>query len=81
MNFWGMLTVIFFTVAWFPQIVKTWKTKRVEDISLGSLLLPFTGGICGLIYSCQLGNWTLATGYLLGIVCTGILVNMLILYK
>lgn len=76
MNVWSSLTVLCFTCAWAPQIYKTWTTQSVEDLSIGSLVLPLMGGIFGAVYTSQIGDTTLLIGYLLGIVCTGLLVGM-----
>lgn len=81
MNLWATLTVVFFTLAWAPQIYKTWNTKSVEDLSLGSLVLPLLGGVSGAIYTVQIHNVTLLIGYLLGIMCTGLLVLMYFQFK
>lgn len=42
----GFLT----TVSLVPQVVKTWKTKSVEDFSLGMLLIWWTGIFCWVLY-------------------------------
>lgn len=81
MNIWALLTIFFFTVAWFPQLRHTWATRSVEDLSIGSLLLPLAGGICGVIYTVQIHNVTLLVGYLFGIMCTGVLVFMYLYFK
>ena len=42
----GFLT----TVSLVPQVVKTWKTKSVNDFSLGMLLIWLTGILCWVAY-------------------------------
>jgi MtN3 and saliva related transmembrane protein len=42
----GMLT----TVAFLPQVVKTWKSKSAKDLSLGMFLLFVSGVVLWLIY-------------------------------
>ncbi len=38
------------TVSFVPQVIKTFRTKRCDDLSLG-MLLAFTGGVvCWLVY-------------------------------
>ncbi|MBF0274705.1 MAG: SemiSWEET transporter [Nitrospinae bacterium] len=39
------------TCAALPQIVKTWKTKKTKDISLGMFSLLFTGMLLWVIYA------------------------------
>jgi MtN3 and saliva related transmembrane protein len=42
----GMLT----TVSFLPQLIKAWRTKRAEDISLGMLVILSLGIFLWLIY-------------------------------
>ena len=42
----GSLSAVATTVAWLPQVIKSWKTKSAEDFSWGYLAL-FTGGVAG----------------------------------
>jgi MtN3 and saliva related transmembrane protein len=38
------------TIAFLPQLTKTWKTKAAKDVSLGMLLTFCTGVVLWLIY-------------------------------
>jgi MtN3 and saliva related transmembrane protein len=38
------------TIAYVPQVVKTWRTRSTTDISIGTFLLLFVGIILWLIY-------------------------------
>ena len=42
----GALAAIGTTVAWMPQVVKTWRTRSADDFSWSYLAL-FTGGVAG----------------------------------
>ncbi len=46
----GILT----TIAFIPQVVKTWRSGSAEDISLGMFLLFTTGVLLWLIYGLAL---------------------------
>lgn len=47
----GVLT----TISFVPQVVKTWKTKRADDISMGMLVLFVTGVALWLLYGLMVG--------------------------
>ena len=49
----GLLT----TIAFIPQVVKTWRTRSAEDISLFMFILFSTGVLCWLIYGVALKSW------------------------
>lgn len=46
----GMLAAILTTAAFFPQVIKTVRTKSTGDLSLPMYTLMFTGTVCWLIY-------------------------------
>jgi MtN3 and saliva related transmembrane protein len=49
-NWIGTLAGIFTTIAFIPQVTKTWKTKSAGDISLLMFLLFSSGVLLWLIY-------------------------------
>jgi len=46
----GLMAAAFSTVSFFPQLVKTWKTKSAKDISLGMFSIFSVGVLLWLIY-------------------------------
>lgn len=49
----GLLT----TIAFWPQLQRTWTTKSAEDVSLGMLLTFSSGVLLWLLYGVLLGAW------------------------
>ncbi|VBB69334.1 hypothetical protein RIEGSTA812A_PEG_807 [invertebrate metagenome] len=45
------------TVAFLPQVVKTWRSRSAHDLSLAMLLIFTTGVLCWLLYGIALGRW------------------------
>jgi MtN3 and saliva related transmembrane protein len=43
------------TIAFVPQVLKTWRTKRADDVSMGMLLLFTTGVLLWMIYGLMTG--------------------------
>ena len=64
-----------FSLCYIPQIIKSYKTKSVEDLSLSMWILCIIAYICGLIYFVV--NWKLSMIFNYG---PGIVANLLILY-
>jgi len=63
----GFLT----TVAFIPQVIKTWKTKSADDFSLATLLIWCTGLVCWIAYGFLLNAipiilWNLASFFFAG---------------
>ena len=46
----GMLAAILTTVAFVPQVIKTWRTRSTADISLGMFAILVAGVAAWLIY-------------------------------
>ena len=42
------------TIAFVPQVIKTWRSRSTDDISLGMFVLFTAGVICWLIYGIAL---------------------------
>ena len=50
----GFLAALLTTIAFLPQLYKTWKTKSANDVSLIMLILFITGLICDETYHIKL---------------------------
>lgn len=46
----GLLAGTLTTVAFVPQVIRTWKSKSTKDLSLPMLVSFTTGVLCWLIY-------------------------------
>lgn len=47
------------TGAFLPQVIRTWRTRSTEDISLGMFLLTAFGLLLWLVYGIARGDWPL----------------------
>jgi len=47
------------TGAFLPQVIRTWRTRSTEDISLGMFLLTAFGLFLWLVYGIARGDWPL----------------------
>ncbi len=52
----GFLAALLTTIAFLPQLLKTWKTKSADDVSLIMLILFITGLICWIIYGIKINS-------------------------
>ena len=49
----GFAAATLSTIAFLPQVVKTWKTRSAKDVSYALLLTFSTGCLCWVIYGYQ----------------------------
>ena len=70
----GYLAAILTTVAFLPQLIKTLKTKKADDVSLSTLIMFIIGVLSWIIYGYEISS----TPILLANLITLIL-NLLIL--
>ncbi len=73
-EFFGYLAAFLTTVAFLPQLIKTLKTKKAEDVSLITLIMFITGVGSWIIYGYKISS----TPILIANIITFIL-NLLIL--
>ena len=52
----GFLAALLTTVAFLPQLYKTWQTKSADDVSLIMLILFITGLVCWIIYGLKINS-------------------------
>ena len=55
-EFFGYLAAILTTAAFLPQLIKTLKTKRAEDVSLITLIMFITGVGSWIIYGYEISS-------------------------
>ena len=69
--FLGYLAGFLTTISFVPQVIKTWKTKSADDLSLGMFLVFCAGVACWLAYGFRLDAkpiylWNLASFLMAG---------------
>ena len=50
----GFSAALLTTIAFLPQLYKTWKTRSADDVSLIMLILFISGLICWIIYGLKI---------------------------
>ena len=55
-DFFGFLAAGLTTIAFLPQLYKTWQTKSADDVSLIMLILFITGLISWIIYGFKINS-------------------------
>jgi MtN3 and saliva related transmembrane protein len=67
----GLLAATLTTVAFVPQVVKTWRTRSTADISLGMFLILTAGIAAWLIYGAIIGDLPLILANAITLVLAG----------
>ena len=52
----GYLAAILTTAAFLPQLIKTLKTKKADDVSLTTLIMFIIGVLCWIIYGYSISS-------------------------
>ena len=55
-NLFGFSAALLTTIAFLPQLYKTWKTKSADDVSLTMLISFMIGLICWIIYGLKINS-------------------------
>lgn len=53
----GFAAAIFTSAAYLPQVIRVWKTRRTQDVSLGMFLVMTVGLLCWLTYGVLNMDW------------------------
>jgi MtN3 and saliva related transmembrane protein len=73
LTFLGLAAACCTTIAFVPQLVKTWKTRSTADISLSMFLVLVIGIILWLAYGMLLGDVPLIVANAITLVLAGII--------
>ena len=73
----GLIAGALTTIAYVPQVRKTWKTKSVKELSLSMYIVMFIGVMLWLTYGILIDSISI----MLANTITGILTFMLIYFK
>jgi MtN3 and saliva related transmembrane protein len=67
----GLAAACCTTIAFVPQVVKTWRTRSTADISLGTFSLLVVGIILWLVYGLLLGDLPLIAANVVTLLLAG----------
>ena len=70
----GYVAAILTTAAFLPQLIKTLKTKKAEDVSLITLIMFIIGVLCWIIYGYKISSTPILSANLITLI-----LNLLIL--
>ena len=76
-EFFGYFAAILTTLAFLPQLIKTLKTKKAEDVSLITLIMFLTGVLSWIIYGYKIAS----TPILIANIITFILNLFILIFK
>lgn len=81
MEIFGYISAILFFVAYLPQLVRTYRRRTVEDISISMWIFTLCAYLSGLVYGISLSKDPLILSYALGTSCTVLMIVMYYLYR
>ena len=76
-EFFGYFAAILTTLAFLPQLIKTFQTKKAEDVSLITLIMFLTGVLSWIIYGYKISS----TPILIANIITFILNLLILIFK
>ena len=76
-QFFGYFAAILTTLAFLPQLIKTLKTKKADDVSLITLVMFLTGVLSWIIYGYKISS----TPILMANIITFILNLLILIFK
>ena len=77
----GYIAALCTTVAFVPQVMKTYKSKSAASLSLGMFLFFTSGIILWLIYGIMINEYPIIVANLVTLVLAGMLIYFKLRYK
>ena len=79
----GWFYTLCFAICYIPQIVKSLKTKKVNDVSVSLFILSLLGYMSAIIYTLSdIGfNLILITNYIFGAICSLTMIIIFLCYR
>lgn len=77
----GYISALCFFIGYIPQLVRTYRLKSVDDISLWMWVITLLAYASGLSYGIYLNKNALILSYTLGLGCTAFMLLMYSLYR
>ncbi len=76
----GFIAAGLTTIAFLPQVIKTWRTKKAEDVSIVMLLLFITGLLFWIAYAIQTNALPVLIANIITFILNGIILILKLIY-
>ncbi len=80
-NLFGFSAALLTTIAFLPQLYKTFQTKSADDVSLVMLILFITGLFCWIIYGLKIKSIPILVANIITFIFNFSILILKILYK
>lgn len=77
----GTVGSLIICISALPQIMKTYRTKKADDISISYLMTLMSGMTLTMIYSLYVGDLVFIFGNSLSVLSTGVLIFLCLRYR
>jgi len=77
----GLLAATLTTVAFLPQVLKTWRRQSAEDLSMGTFGTFFVGVICWLAYGILIGDLPIILANVVTLVLAGAILVLAFIFN
>lgn len=77
----GLIAGVLTTIAYLPQLIKTWKTKSAHDLSWSMLIVLCAGIILWLVYGFYIQNIPIIAANIVTFVFAAMILMLKIRYK
>ncbi|MBH8565391.1 SemiSWEET transporter [Nostoc sp. CENA67] len=77
----GLMAGVLTTIAYLPQLIKTWKSKSAEDLSWSMLIILCIGIILWLIYGVSVHDLPILAANIVTLILASVILVLKIRYK
>lgn len=77
----GFAAAAFTTFSFLPQVLKVWRSRRADGISLGMYVVFCTGIVLWLVYGVLIGDWPLIVANIITLTLAGSVLVLALRYR
>ena len=80
-DFFGYFAAVLTTAAFLPQLIKTLKTKKADDVSLTTLIMFICGVVSWIIYGYSISSFPILLANLITLILNALILISKIYYE
>ncbi len=77
----GLLAGTLTTLAYLPQLLKTWKSKSAADLSWSMMIIMCSGIVLWLVYGTTIHDWPVIIANMVTLILASIILGLKVRYQ
>lgn len=80
-DYFGFIAAALTTIAFLPQVIRTWRTKSAEDVSITMLVMFITGVSFWIVYAIEIHSFPILIANIITFILNMIILCLKLIYR